>query len=174
MEEGVVSEEQVKRISGNVQAALQARLLPRASSTPACIRLCAVFCYYWLPNTQHVYRNAHAALQELRKGVLVCSPQACGCHEVASGTTQAEFENSRDYKPEAKDWLSSYWAGFNSPNQIARIRNTGVPMNFLKEVRGCLSWKTYFAQDLSTTPQHRTILPDPARAPESAVCLCAP
>ena len=49
---------------------------------------------------------------------------------------QAEFENSRDYKPEAKDWLSSYWAGFNSPNQIARIRNTGVPMNFLKEARG--------------------------------------
>ena len=35
MEEGVVSEEQVKRISGNVQAALQARLLPRASSMPS-------------------------------------------------------------------------------------------------------------------------------------------
>ncbi|KAK9832587.1 hypothetical protein WJX81_001617 [Elliptochloris bilobata] len=47
---------------------------------------------------------------------------------------QVEFEKARDYKPEAKDWLSSYWAGFNSPNQIARIRNTGVPMNFLKEV----------------------------------------
>jgi len=48
---------------------------------------------------------------------------------------QAEFEKARDYKPEAKDWLSSYWAGFNSPNQTARIRNTGVPMNFLKEAR---------------------------------------
>lgn len=35
MAEGVVTEEQVKRISGNVQAALQARLLPHASSTPA-------------------------------------------------------------------------------------------------------------------------------------------
>ena len=57
---------------------------------------------------------------------------------MASGRVQAEFENARDYKPEAKDWLSSYWAGFNSPNQIARIRNTGVPMNFLKEVRGQL------------------------------------
>ena len=35
MAEGVVTEEQVKRISGNVQAALQARLLPRASSMAA-------------------------------------------------------------------------------------------------------------------------------------------
>ena len=38
MAEGVVTEEQVKRISGNVQAALQARLLPRASM-PACLSL---------------------------------------------------------------------------------------------------------------------------------------
>lgn len=40
----------------------------------------------------------------------------------------------QDYKPNARDWLSSYWKGFNSPDQIARIRNTGVPMDFLKEV----------------------------------------
>ena len=41
----------------------------------------------------------------------------------------------QDYKPSARDWLSSYWKGFMSPDQMARIRNTGVPMNFLKEVR---------------------------------------
>ncbi|KAK9823376.1 hypothetical protein WJX72_002327 [[Myrmecia] bisecta] len=47
---------------------------------------------------------------------------------------QTEFEQAKDYKPEARDWLSSYWKGFMSPHQQARIRNTGVPMDFLKEV----------------------------------------
>lgn len=79
----------------------------------------------------------------------ICIPQACGYHEVTRRRAQAEFENSRDYKPEAKDWLSSYWAGFNSPNQIARIRNTGVPMNFLKEVRGHL-----FLKEVLDTVRH--------------------
>jgi hypothetical protein len=46
-----------------------------------------------------------------------------------------EFEAARDYKPEARDWLSSYWSGYNSPSQLSRIRNTGVPLDFLKEVR---------------------------------------
>ena len=44
----------------------------------------------------------------------------------------------QDYKPNARDWLSSYWKGFMSPDQMARIRNTGVPMDFLKEVSGCV------------------------------------
>ena len=83
---------------------------------------------------------------------------------MAGGRAQAEFENSRDYKPEAKDWLSSYWAGFNSPNQIARIRNTGVPMNFLKEARSHLLLKP-----LSYTKA----LPDPAQAPEPLPGICA-
>ena len=39
---------------------------------------------------------------------------------------QDEFEKARDYKPQARDWLSSYWSGFMSPNQKARIRNTGA------------------------------------------------
>ena len=39
---------------------------------------------------------------------------------------QKEFENSKDYVPEAKDWLSSYWTGFMGPHQKARIRNTGA------------------------------------------------
>ena len=39
---------------------------------------------------------------------------------------QREFEGSKEYVPNAKDWLSSYWSGFMSPNQKARIRNTGA------------------------------------------------
>ena len=49
------------------------------------------------------------------------------------------FDTKADYKAEARDWLSSFWAGFNSPSQLSRIRNTGVPMEFLKEARPCSS-----------------------------------
>ena len=45
-----------------------------------------------------------------------------------------EFERAKDYVPEAKDWLSSYWEGFHGPNQLSRIRNTGVPLDVLKTV----------------------------------------
>ena len=31
---------------------------------------------------------------------------------------------------QARDWLSSYWSGYNSPSQLSRIRNTGVPPEF--------------------------------------------
>lgn len=47
-----------------------------------------------------------------------------------------EFQHAKEYKPAARDWLSSYWKGFMSPNQSSRIRNTGVPADFLREVRG--------------------------------------
>ncbi|KAI3434698.1 hypothetical protein D9Q98_002760 [Chlorella vulgaris] len=44
------------------------------------------------------------------------------------------FEGAKAYKPKKGDWLSSYWAGFMSPHQTSRIRNTGVPIELLKEV----------------------------------------
>ena len=46
---------------------------------------------------------------------------------------------SKDYKQEKGDWLSSVWTGFNSPSQTSRIRNTGVPLDFLKQVCTALS-----------------------------------
>ena len=64
---------------------------------------------------------------------MVKQPQADMC------CTQHVSQRPRllqEYKPSARDWLSSYWKGFMSPDQMARIRNTGVPMEFLKEV-GC-------------------------------------
>lgn len=36
-----------------------------------------------------------------------------------------EFISSKDYVPNKRDWLSAYWAGFKSPEQISRMRNTG-------------------------------------------------
>lgn len=47
---------------------------------------------------------------------------------------QAEYAAAKDYKPSAKDWLSSYWSGFMGPNQKARIRNTGVSSDVLQDV----------------------------------------
>jgi len=41
---------------------------------------------------------------------------------------------AKDYKQEKGDWLSSVWSGFNSPSQTSRIRNTGVPADFLRQV----------------------------------------
>jgi 2-oxoglutarate dehydrogenase E1 component len=36
-----------------------------------------------------------------------------------------EFLASKDYVPKRRDWLSSHWSGFKSPEQLSRIRNTG-------------------------------------------------
>ena len=52
-----------------------------------------------------------------------------------AGILSAEFEEARNYTPQARDWLSSYWSGYNSPSQLSRIRNTGVARDFLKEVQ---------------------------------------
>lgn len=45
-----------------------------------------------------------------------------------------KFEDAKSYKPKKSEWLSSVWKGFMSPSQTSRIRNTGVPMDLLKEV----------------------------------------
>ncbi|KAK6143283.1 hypothetical protein DH2020_023631 [Rehmannia glutinosa] len=45
-----------------------------------------------------------------------------------------EFLASKDYVPQRRDWLSAYWSGFKSPEQLSRIRNTGVKPEILKNV----------------------------------------
>ncbi|GJZ45059.1 2-oxoglutarate dehydrogenase, mitochondrial-like protein, partial [Tanacetum coccineum] len=45
-----------------------------------------------------------------------------------------EFLASKDYVPQRRDWLSAYWTGFKSPEQLSRIRNTGVKPEILKNV----------------------------------------
>lgn len=53
--------------------------------------------------------------------------QAKEIRDNVMGILQSQFEAAKEYKPSAKDWLSSYWSGFMGPNQKARIRNTGQP-----------------------------------------------
>ena len=81
------------------------------------------------------HRDPYKIYQDklLKEGVV--SPQQID--EISDNVTRhlhAEFERARDYKPEAKDWLSSYWAGFHGPNQLSRIRNTGVTKDVLERV----------------------------------------
>ncbi|GKB34075.1 2-oxoglutarate dehydrogenase, mitochondrial-like protein [Tanacetum coccineum] len=45
-----------------------------------------------------------------------------------------EFLASKDYVPQRRDWLSAYWTGFKSPEQLSRIRNTGVKPEILENV----------------------------------------
>jgi 2-oxoglutarate dehydrogenase E1 component len=60
----------------------------------------------------------------------------------ASDTLERAYENAKNLKPgEMKeDWLDSKWRGFKSPKQLARIKNTGVAMDVLKEIgEACFS-----------------------------------
>jgi 2-oxoglutarate dehydrogenase E1 component len=68
----------------------------------------------------------------------------CKCRQFATDVTQEdidnthkkvnlilneEFLNRKDYVPHRRDWLSSHWSGFKSPEQLARIQNTGYVIN---------------------------------------------
>lgn len=44
------------------------------------------------------------------------------------------FAASKDYTAKDSDWLSSKWKGFKSPEQMARIKHTGVAIPTLKTV----------------------------------------
>lgn len=39
-----------------------------------------------------------------------------------------EFLASKEYVPQRRDWLSAFWHGFKSPEQLSRIRNTGYDL----------------------------------------------
>ncbi|GLT89001.1 hypothetical protein SLE2022_070050 [Rubroshorea leprosula] len=45
-----------------------------------------------------------------------------------------EFLNSKSYVQNKRDWLSAYWQGFKSPEQLSAIQNTGVNPDVLKAV----------------------------------------
>lgn len=55
-------------------------------------------------------------------------------HKKVNSILNEEFINSKEYVPNRRDWLAAYWAGFKSPEQLSRIRNTGVKPEILKNV----------------------------------------
>lgn len=46
----------------------------------------------------------------------------------------AEYNAKDESEQLPRDWLASHWEGFLSPAQRAKIRNTGVDWETLKEV----------------------------------------
>lgn len=72
-------------------------------------------------------------------------------HEKVMSILNEEFNSSKDYVPKTRDWLAAFWSGFKSPEQLSRIRNTGVKPEVLKSVGKAI---TTLPSDF--TP-HRTI-----------------
>lgn len=76
-----------------------------------------------------VIRNHPSALTIYQNKLLelgqVTSEEINRIQEKVSSILNEEFLASKDYVPQRRDWLSSHWSGFKSPEQISRIRNTG-------------------------------------------------
>src|SRR5687767_7439083 len=49
------------------------------------------------------------------------------------------YAASKTYQPRDADWLANQWKGLKSPEQHARIKNTGVPLEKLKSVGRAIS-----------------------------------
>lgn len=59
------------------------------------------------------------------------------CDEIRKFVTASydnDFEASKTYARKDTDWLSSKWKGFKGPNQLSRIRDTGVDKNILTKI----------------------------------------
>ncbi|CAM6090199.1 unnamed protein product [Calypogeia fissa] len=74
-----------------------------------------------------------------------------GMQDTVMGVLNDEFNQSKDYVPKKRDWLAAFWSGFKGPEQMSRVRNTGVKPEILKEVG-----KTITAVPESFTP-HKAI-----------------
>ncbi|XP_002978362.2 2-oxoglutarate dehydrogenase, mitochondrial [Selaginella moellendorffii] len=90
------------------------------------------------PKMYQVIKN-HPTSLELYEKKLIESGQISEetvkkIHDKVYGILSEEFESSKDYVPKTQDWLAAYWSGFKSPEQLSRLRNTGVKPEVLKNV----------------------------------------
>ena len=44
------------------------------------------------------------------------------------------FQEGKTYVLEKRDWLASFWSGFKSPDQMSRVKTTGVEADTLLRV----------------------------------------
>ncbi|KAI0498276.1 hypothetical protein KFK09_021517 [Dendrobium nobile] len=90
------------------------------------------------PKMYKVIRNHPSALEIYEKKLVesgVFSKEDINkINNKVESILEDEFNHSKDYIPIKRDWLSAYWAGFKSPEQISRVRNTGVKPEILKRV----------------------------------------
>ncbi|KAF6164381.1 hypothetical protein GIB67_037538 [Kingdonia uniflora] len=90
------------------------------------------------PKMYKVIRNHPSALEIYQKKLLelgqISQEGIDKIHNKVNSILNEEFLNSKDDVPRKRDWLSAYWAGFKSPEQISRVRSTGVKPEILKTV----------------------------------------
>ncbi|KAL0425419.1 UNVERIFIED_CONTAM: 2-oxoglutarate dehydrogenase, mitochondrial [Sesamum radiatum] len=90
------------------------------------------------PKMYKVIRNHPSSLEIYQKKLLesgqVTKEDIDQISNKVTSILNEEFLASKDYVPQRRDWLSAYWAGFKSPEQLSRIRNTGVKPEILKNV----------------------------------------
>lgn len=90
------------------------------------------------PKMYKVIRNHPSALEIYQKKLLesgdVANEDIERIHNKISSILNEEFIASKDYLPKKRDWLSAFWSGYKSPEQLSRIRNTGVKPDILKNV----------------------------------------
>ncbi|KAL3629978.1 hypothetical protein CASFOL_026290 [Castilleja foliolosa] len=90
------------------------------------------------PKMYKVIRNHPSALQiyqtKLVESGQVTKEDIDKINSKVTSILNEEFLASKDHITQRRDWLSAYWAGFKSPEQISRIRNTGVKPEILKNV----------------------------------------
>ncbi|MCL7021806.1 hypothetical protein MKW94_016312, partial [Papaver nudicaule] len=76
-----------------------------------------------------VIRNHPSALEIYQKRLVeqgqIGQDDIDRIHSKVSSILNEEFLKSKDYVPKKRDWLSAYWTGFKSPEQISRVHNTG-------------------------------------------------
>lgn len=79
--------------------------------------------------SKQVIRNHPSALQIYQNKLLesgcITKQNIDRINNKVNAILNEEFNSSKDYIPQRRDWLSAYWAGFKSPEQISRVRNTG-------------------------------------------------
>nr|KYP50752.1 hypothetical protein KK1_027441 [Cajanus cajan] len=102
------------------------------------------------PKMYKVIRSHPSALEIYQKKLLesgeLAQEEIDKIHKKVTSILNEEFLASKEYIPKRRDWLSAYWLGFKSPEQLSRIRNTGVKPDILKNV----------GKAITTIPEHFT------------------
>nr|CAD1828728.1 unnamed protein product [Ananas comosus var. bracteatus] len=93
---------------------------------------------------KQVIRNHPSALEIYKKKLIesgdISEEDIERIHNKVNSILNEEFVKSKDYVPKKRDWLSAYWTGFKLPEQISRIRNTGVKPEILKQVGKAITY----------------------------------
>ncbi len=81
------------------------------------------------------HRSAHQLYADkLVKAGLMTAEEIKGVHDNITKVLNDNFDGVTTNPPPKRDWLDSHWKGFKGPDQMSRIRNTGVKVDTLKLV----------------------------------------